>query len=125
MAMFTLTLTFNKELNPKKIQGCLTLAPNGRVVPKFGQACEESLPTLCEYQACYTHDGFPCIFPFKYKDVEYRNCSSTDLYEPWCPTGEKNFQQYIFLFSYFWRGTVQHMSNQQPLSQQPILDCGV
>ena len=46
-----------------------------------------TLPSICEHQACYTVDGFPCIIPFTYKNVEYKHCSSQDLFKPWCPTG--------------------------------------
>ena len=65
---------------------CLTLAPNGRVVPQYDQNCQQWRPTVCEHQFCYTRDGFDCILPFKYKDITYRNCSSQDLFKPWCPT---------------------------------------
>lgn len=70
------------------LKGCLTLQSNGRVVPVYGVDCNQSLPTVCEHQVCYTHQGFECIFPFVYKNITYRNCSSQDVYKPWCPTGK-------------------------------------
>ena len=45
--------------------------------------------------ACMTTEGKQCIFPFKYKnesgdgavmDLEFKKCSTEDIYRPWCPT---------------------------------------
>ena len=47
----------------------------------------KKMHTLCEHQICFAQDGFQCIFPFIYKNVEYNNCSTADVYQPWCPTG--------------------------------------
>ena len=66
--------------------GCLSLSPNGLVMPLSGHQCEEEKDYLCEYQSCYTKDGFECIFPFTYKEQLYKNCISEDVYQPWCPT---------------------------------------
>lgn len=70
--------------DPEK--SCLLLTKNGRVEPKYDGDCDQSLPTVCEHQFCYTRDGFQCIFPFTYKGIVYKNCSSQDLFKPWCPT---------------------------------------
>ena len=45
-----------------------------------------------------TTNGKKCLFPFNYfnssePQLEYRICSSLDVYRPWCPTkldGQKN-----------------------------------
>ena len=72
-------------------EGCLSLTPTGLVVPGYGVACSASLDTVCEYQSCYTQEGAECIFPFPYKDVTYHNCTSEDVYQPWCATGNLYF----------------------------------
>ena len=66
--------------------GCLSLTPTGLVMPLSGNQCQDSNDFLCEYQSCYTKEGFECIFPFTYKDVTYTNCISEDVYIPWCAT---------------------------------------
>lgn len=68
-------------------KGCLTLTSHGRVVPFIGDECLQELPAVCEYQACYTKEGFECQFPFTYKNKVYKKCSQEDVYLPWCPTG--------------------------------------
>ena len=54
----------------------------------------------CPYRSCVTTDGYPCIFPFKYKNVTlegleteltYTKCSTVGLFVPWCPTGNYDF----------------------------------
>ena len=69
-------------------KGCLALTSHGRVVPFIGDECLQELPAICEYQACYTKDGFECKFPFTYKNKIYNKCSQEDVYLPWCPTGK-------------------------------------
>ena len=68
--------------------GCLSLAPNGLIVEQSGSQCEEPQDALCEHQSCYTKDGFECVFPFSYKGVSHDQCSSEDVYQPWCATGK-------------------------------------
>ena len=68
-------------------EGCLALTAHGRVVPFIGDECLQELPAVCEYQACYTKEGFECKFPFTYKDKVYKKCCQEDVYLPWCPTG--------------------------------------
>ena len=35
---------------------------------------------------CYTEHGAECKFPFKYKNIEYNECTNVDDYKPWCAT---------------------------------------
>jgi hypothetical protein len=65
---------------------CLALAPNGLVTVLAGDACSPPRPAVCEYKACYTVDGKECVFPFYYKNVLHTQCTSEDVYLPWCPT---------------------------------------
>ena len=65
---------------------CLGLGSNGLIIEGKGEGCERNRDYLCEYQSCSTTEGFACIFPFKYKGVEYKKCISEDVYKPWCPT---------------------------------------
>ena len=73
--------------------GCLALAPNGLVVQLQGSQCDQDLDAVCEHQSCYTQEGDECVFPFTYKDVEYKQCASVDVYQPWCATGNKTLIQ--------------------------------
>jgi hypothetical protein len=68
--------------------GCLAVAPNGRVVEMAGADCNQALDAVCEHQSCYTKEGDECVFPFVYKQVTYINCSTVDVYQPWCATGK-------------------------------------
>ena len=70
------------------MEGCLALAPNGLVVEMKGSDCSLDRDGVCEHQSCYTTEGNECIFPFNYKDETYFNCTSVDVYQPWCATGE-------------------------------------
>merc|ERR1719150_1548010 len=36
--------------------------------------------------SCVTQSGATCVFPFKYKDVEYTQCSYAESPVPWCAT---------------------------------------
>ena len=69
------------------MKGCLTVSQNGRIEPLYGKECEEPLPAICKYQACYTVEGENCMFPFTHKGITYKNCSTQDLHRPWCATG--------------------------------------
>ena len=69
------------------MDGCLALAPNGLVIEMKGDDCTVPLDGVCEHQSCYTMEGNECVFPFDYKEVTYYNCSSVDVYQPWCATG--------------------------------------
>lgn len=89
-----LPLSFSPCLRP---DSCLALNRNGLIQTYHNDTCDESRPALCEYRPCYTVRGKQCQFPFKYKnytlngvpsDIEYNSCSSLDIFEPWCPTGE-------------------------------------
>ena len=70
------------------MDGCLALAPNGMVVEMKGDDCMKTLDGVCEHQSCYTVEGNECIFPFDYKGVTYYNCTSVDVYQPWCATAD-------------------------------------
>ena len=39
--------------------------------------------------------GKPCIFPFKFKNVEYDSCTDRDHSTFWCPTKVDNLGNYI------------------------------
>ena len=65
---------------------CLGLAPNGLVLSLSGTDCTASNKAVCEYKSCYTTQGNECVFPFYYKNVLYKKCTSTDVYIPWCAT---------------------------------------
>ena len=67
--------------------GCLSLTSNGLIVPSYGSTCTTAQDAVCEHQSCYTHHGDECIFPFPYKGITYYNCTSIDVYKPWCATG--------------------------------------
>ena len=67
-------------------EGCLSLSSTGLITPRTGDECNEARETVCEHQSCYTKEGDECVFPFKYKDVTYNNCTSVDVYQPWCAT---------------------------------------
>merc|ERR1719150_1535850 len=36
--------------------------------------------------SCVTQSGSTCVFPFKYKDVEYTQCTYAESPLPWCAT---------------------------------------
>ena len=40
--------------------------------------------------ACMTTEGKQCVFPFKYANesgpLDFFECSTLDVYKPWCPT---------------------------------------
>ncbi len=65
---------------------CLGLAPNGLAVTLYGTDCQASNYAVCEHKSCYTTEGNECVFPFYYKNVRYTNCTSVDVYIPWCAT---------------------------------------
>ena len=64
--------------------GCLSLSPTGLVTHRLGLECQAAQEYVCEHQSCYTKEGDECVFPFKYKGVEYTKCTSEDVYQPWC-----------------------------------------
>ena len=68
-------------------EGCLSLTSNGLITPNYGISCSVIQDVVCEHQSCYTHQGDECIFPFPYKGTLYHNCTSVDVYIPWCATG--------------------------------------
>ena len=70
------------------MEGCLALAPNGLVVEMKGAECKVARDGVCEHQSCYTIEGNECIFPFTYKGVSYTQCTSVDVYQPWCVTAK-------------------------------------
>merc|ERR1719195_1235494 len=37
--------------------------------------------------SCVTQSGSNCVFPFKYNNVEYYQCTYADSPVPWCATG--------------------------------------
>jgi hypothetical protein len=65
---------------------CLALAPNGLVLSLSGDDCSQNIKAVCEYKSCYTTEGNECVFPFYYKNVLYKKCTSEDVYIPWCAT---------------------------------------
>ena len=71
---------------------CSVATSTGLNLTLNGSRCEEELPTLCEYIACYSTDGFQCIFPFIYKGEEYKQCIYGDVFKPWCPIGLYNLK---------------------------------
>ena len=56
------------------------------LLSQVGSLCEASQDTVCEHQSCYTTRGQECTFPFAYKGVTYTQCTSVDVYQPWCAT---------------------------------------
>ena len=87
-------------------EGCLSLSSTGLITPRTGDECSEALEMVCEHQSCYTIEGNECVFPFKYKGVEYHNCTSEDVFQPWCATGQlkilftETVCQQIFVLDY-------------------------
>ena len=70
--------------------GCLALTASGLVVEMAGAECEEEREGLCEHQSCFTTEGQQCLFPFQYKGRNYTECTSVDVYQPWCVTATNN-----------------------------------
>ena len=67
---------------------CMSLTSTGLIETKRGDECDVNSDILCEHQTCFTIEGSQCVFPFTYKDVVYHNCSSVDVYLPWCATSK-------------------------------------
>ena len=65
---------------------CLGLYPNGLVISLSGTDCTQTNYAVCEHKSCYTTQGNECVFPFYYKNVLYKKCTSVDVYLPWCAT---------------------------------------
>lgn len=71
--------------------GCLEVSSNGLLSTKLGEECQDERPPSCEYTACMTNTGKKCLFPYRYfndshPELQYKICSSLDVYRPWCPT---------------------------------------
>merc|ERR1719245_2675711 len=47
---------------------------------------DSRIPVSRVPNSCTTQTGATCVFPFKYKDVEYTQCSYAESPVPWCAT---------------------------------------
>ena len=62
---------------------------------RSGSECEEQESVLCEHQSCYTVEGEECLESFTYKGVQYHQCTSVDVYKPWCATGDGGLSVFL------------------------------
>jgi len=53
----------------------------GKDAVRLGAFLEQRIPNTCS-----TRSGQSCVFPFKYKGVEYLKCTYADSPTPWCAT---------------------------------------
>ena len=81
-------------------KGCVEVTSGNLLNTKLDEGCEKVRKPACEYKACMTSKGKPCLFPFIYKNqthpyLEYNICSGLDVYRPWCPTKLDDLQNII------------------------------
>ena len=90
-----------EDTEPSNATTCAMVLPSGQIEAS-NIGCSLKKPALCSYRTCLTTDGDDCVFPFKYRnktndgfetELTYHECSTVDLYKPWCPTGNINSQE--------------------------------
>ena len=60
---------------------------NVKVVQSFAiEILKQSIITCYIFTVCHTEEGTPCIFPFKYKDKRYNECTKDGHSKFWCST---------------------------------------
>ena len=84
------------NFEPSNATSCVIMVPSGSIEISNTE-CFQKNHALCSFRSCLTTEAEECIFPFKYSnktadgfetELTYYECSTVDLYQPWCPTGK-------------------------------------
>merc|ERR1712130_395355 len=90
MGTSVLSLTTSKQRNSKMISSriaiALILAASVQANPLNFPGRNEAEPNRRVPNPCMTMDNTVCVFPFKYNNVEYYQCTYASSPTPWCAT---------------------------------------